>query len=91
MPAEDLVNGSEKKVLLRAAYAKDLPQDVLSRPKQGFGAPIGAWLEGPLREFAHGVFPCPLLDSGRQKNLHGQQLWTMVAFAGWAREWRASW
>jgi asparagine synthase (glutamine-hydrolysing) len=91
LPEEDLVNGREKKVLLRAAYEKDLPRDVLNRPKHGFGAPIGAWLEGPLREFAHDVFPCPLLDGDRQKNLHGQQLWTMVAFAGWAREWRASW
>jgi asparagine synthase (glutamine-hydrolysing) len=91
LPEQDLVNGREKKVLLRAAYEKDLPPDVLSRPKQGFGAPIGAWLEGPLREFARDVFPCPLLERDRQENLQGQKLWTMVAFAGWAREWRASW
>jgi asparagine synthase (glutamine-hydrolysing) len=91
LPEQDLVNGREKKILLRAAYEKDLPSDVLSRPKQGFGAPIGAWLEGPLREFARDVFPCPLLERDRQENLQGQKLWTMVAFAGWAREWRASW
>jgi asparagine synthase (glutamine-hydrolysing) len=89
LPGEDLVSGREKKVLLRAAYEKDLPRDVLNRPKQGFGAPIETWLEGPLRELARDVFPCPLLAS--QKNLHGQKLWTMVAFAGWAREWKASW
>jgi asparagine synthase (glutamine-hydrolysing) len=91
LPEEDLVNGREKKVLLRAAYEKELPREVLSRPKQGFGAPIGAWLEGPLREFANDVFPSPLLERDRQKNLQGQKLWTMVAFAGWALEWRASW
>jgi asparagine synthase (glutamine-hydrolysing) len=91
LPGENLVKGREKKVLLRAAYEKELSHDVLSRPKQGFGAPIEAWLEGPLRELAHDVFPSPLLERDRQRNLHGQRLWTLVAFAGWAREWRASW
>jgi asparagine synthase (glutamine-hydrolysing) len=91
LPAEDLVRGREKKVLLRAAYEKDLPADVLRRPKQGFGAPLKALLHGPLRELARDVFPCPLLDRDRQRNLEGQKLWTMIAFAGWAREWRASW
>jgi asparagine synthase (glutamine-hydrolysing) len=91
LPANELVHGREKKVLLRAAYALDLPPDVLNRPKQGFGAPIAAWLDGPLRELAQDVFPCPLLERSRQQDLHGQKLWTMVAFAAWAREWRASW
>jgi asparagine synthase (glutamine-hydrolysing) len=91
LPEEDLVRGREKKVLLRAAYAGDLPADVLRRPKQGFGAPIESWLEGPLRELARDLYPCPLLERGRQKSLQGQKLWTVVALAGWAREWRASW
>jgi asparagine synthase (glutamine-hydrolysing) len=91
LPIEDLVRGSEKKTLLRAAYAPDLPRDVLDRPKQGFGAPIGKWLDGPLSELARDVFPCPLLERDRQRDLQGQKLWTMIAFAGWAREWRASW
>jgi asparagine synthase (glutamine-hydrolysing) len=91
LPRQELVRGREKKVLLRAAYAPDLPRDVLDRPKQGFGAPIGKWLDGPLSELARDVFPCPLLERDWQRNLQGQKLWTVVAFAGWAREWRASW
>ncbi|MGA3187353.1 MAG: asparagine synthase (glutamine-hydrolyzing) [Bryobacteraceae bacterium] len=91
LPAEELVNGREKKVLLRAAYEDDLPGDVLSRPKQGFGAPIEKWLAGPLREWARDVTPSPLLERGPQQHLKGQKLWTMAAFAGWAREWRATW
>jgi len=91
LPLEELVHGREKKVLLRAAYARDLPDDVLRRPKQGFGAPIGEWLEGPLSELARDVLPSSLLERDRQENLQGQKLWTMVAFAGWAREWRATW
>jgi asparagine synthase (glutamine-hydrolysing) len=87
----DLVRGRRKKILLRAAYQNELPHDVLHRTKQGFGAPIGEWLAGPLREMVHDICPCPLLEAGPQRNLTGQKLWTTAAFAQWAREWRATW
>ena len=89
LPDQELVSGREKKVLLRAAYEHDLPLEVFRRSKQGFGSPIGRWLDGPLRELAS--TPCPLLEIAPQKGLMGQQLWTMVAFAEWARQWRATW
>jgi asparagine synthase (glutamine-hydrolysing) len=88
---EELVRGREKKILLRAAYADRLPPEVLNRPKQGFGAPIRQWLRGPLRELAGDMLPCPLLDPERQNRRAGQQLWTLLMFAQWAREWKASW
>jgi asparagine synthase (glutamine-hydrolysing) len=91
LPEEELVEGREKKVLLRAAYEQDLPPEVLCRPKQGFGAPMGQWLDGPVGEWVREVTPSPLLDGGAQERLRGQKLWTMAAFAGWAREWRATW
>jgi asparagine synthase (glutamine-hydrolysing) len=88
---EELVRGREKKILLRAAYAGDLPADMLNRPKQGFGAPIERWLRGPLRELVGDMLPCPLFDRELQARRSGQQLWTLLMFAQWAREWRASW
>lgn len=91
LPEDELVKGREKKVLLREAYENDLPPEVLRRPKQGFGAPLEKWLAGPLRERAREVTPCPLLDPSPQRNLKGQKLWTMVALAEWARQWRATW
>ena len=91
LAGEELVHRREKKVLLRAAYRDDLPPEVLRRPKQGFGAPIEKWLAGPLRELAREVTPCPLLEPGPQRDLKGQKLWTMVAFAEWARQWEATW
>lgn len=88
---QELVRGREKKVLLRAAYASDLPAEVLNRPKQGFGAPIEQWLRGPLREVVGDVLPCPLLDPKKQDRRSGQQLWALLSFALWAREWGATW
>jgi len=88
---EELVRGRDKKILLRAAYAGDLPAEALNRPKRGFGAPIEQWLSGPLRQLAGDLLPCPLLDPELQKRRSGQQLWTLLMFALWAREWRASW
>lgn len=91
LEAGDLVRGREKKVLFRAAFASDLPPEVLARPKQGFGAPVTTWLEGPLREDFEAAIPCSLLNSEAQKNQKGQRAWTLYCFATWAREWRASW
>jgi asparagine synthase (glutamine-hydrolysing) len=87
----ELVSGREKKVLLRKAYRGQLLLDVVDRPKRGFGAPVEAWLKGPLRELAHELLPCPLLAAAAQRNLRGQRLWTLLTFAAWARHWGAKW
>lgn len=91
LPQDLLVRGREKKVLLRAAYAGELPRHVLDRPKQGFGAPIGPWLSGPLREWARAMVPSPLLTPRAQQNKSGQQLWALAEFSQWARHWKATW
>ena len=65
LPAGELVRGREKKVLLRAAYAGELPPEVLARAKHGFGAPVERWIEGPLRKAVHDSLPCPWLDTAR--------------------------
>lgn len=91
LPAGDLVRGSRKKILLRAAYRGQLPDQVLDRPKHGFGAPLDRWLAGPWQEQARQAVTSPLLDLSREKNLSGQRLWTVVAFARWAETWKATW
>jgi asparagine synthase (glutamine-hydrolysing) len=91
LSARDLVRGNQKKILLREAYRGILPDEVLSRPTQGFGAPVREWLRGPLRNLAQDLLPCPLLDRVAQKNLSGQRLWTLIMFSAWARQWRAIW
>ena len=91
LPSHELVRGSEKKILLRAAYADQLPSQVLNRPKHGFGAPVDRWLRGPLREVVADALPCPLLEREGQQHWTGQRLWTLLTLSQWARQWRATW
>jgi len=91
LPSGDLVRGPERKILLREAYRAELPQEIVMRPKHGFGAPIGAWLAGPLREMVQDSLPCPLLDPALQESARGQRQWTLLMFAGWAERWGARW
>lgn len=87
----DLVRGREKKVILREAYRRVLPDGVLDRAKHGFGAPVRRWLDGPLLQSRHALLPCPLLKQESQQGLSGQKLWAVFAFALWAQHWGAKW
>ncbi|MEM9253840.1 MAG: XrtA/PEP-CTERM system amidotransferase [Pseudomonadota bacterium] len=50
LPVSMKLRGQEGKYLLKKALEPHLPQDVLYRPKMGFGVPLGKWFRGPLRE-----------------------------------------
>ncbi|MFN0141760.1 MAG: asparagine synthase (glutamine-hydrolyzing) [Pyrinomonadaceae bacterium] len=49
MPPELKLHGLKRKYILKRAAEKLLPHDVVWRKKAGFGAPIRAWLRGPLK------------------------------------------
>jgi len=44
------LRGQEGKYIFKKALEPLLPEDVLYRPKMGFGVPISNWFRGPLRE-----------------------------------------
>jgi asparagine synthase (glutamine-hydrolysing) len=90
LPAHDLVRGGKKKILLREAYGEELPKEIVTRSKHGFGAPVEAWLAGPLWGLVRELLPCPLLDPGLQARARGQRLWTLLTFAQWAARWGAT-
>ena len=49
LPSSYKLRGRTSKWLLRRLMRDRLPPDILTRPKMGFGVPVGEWLRGELR------------------------------------------
>jgi asparagine synthase (glutamine-hydrolysing) len=97
MPASWKVDATREKILLKEAFGHLLPPEVLTRPKQGFGSPMGRWLADPTVEElirAELVDPASpiyeLVDHAAvQPHLaaRDQRTWNLLTVAMW---WRAN-
>ena len=101
IPSGLKLHGNEKKYILKKAFERILPQDVLYRKKMGFSVPLAQWLRNELFDLADGVFKAE--DSGlaqcfdmnkvrllwqnhqQGRDENTQELWSMVAFELWWR------
>lgn len=102
LPTELRIHRSQAKQLLRDVLYRYVPRSLIERPKQGFSAPIAAWLRGPLRDWAEGLIgsqrlhregffnPEPIRTKWAQ-HLSGerdwhQDLWDVLMFQAWYEE-----
>ena len=102
VPASMKVRGQHSKWLLRQVLYRYVPQNLIERPKQGFGVPIGAWLCGPLREWAdallseqrlrsQGLLDAKAIRERWLQHLTGKRdctgvLWNALMFEAWLAE-----
>lgn len=102
MPRSVKLRGLQGKAVLRRAMSGLVPQEVISRRKAGFSAPVGAWLRGELVPFVHdhlggewleeaGIFEPSVVRRLISEHTsgqmdHTQRIWVLMAFVLW---WRA--
>jgi len=55
LPLAWRISANTGKVLLREVLRERVPDEIVDRPKQGFGIPVGSWLKGPLRPWAESL------------------------------------
>jgi asparagine synthase (glutamine-hydrolysing) len=99
LPSRLKVRRGQKKWLLRRALRGIVPDEVLDRPKTGFGVPFERWLKGPLAGYMRdvltdpatvraGVFDAPSLERAMREHTggernHGFLLWKALNLALW--------
>ena len=99
LPTSVKVRNGEGKWLLRQVLRRYLPEPLFERPKQGFNVPIGAWLTGPLRDWAQdlldrskiqstGFFDARRVEACWQEHLSGRrdrasELWAVLMVQAW--------
>ena len=99
LPMRMKLRGLRSKYLLKRALRGILPDDILDRPKKGFGIPVAEWFRGPLREqllsvlsperirregfFEPGMVARLVDDHLAGRRDNRKQLWTLFAFESW--------
>ncbi len=99
LPTSVKVRNGEGKWLLRQVLRRYLPEALFERPKQGFNVPIGAWLSGPLRDWAQdlldrsriqgsGFFDADRVEACWREHLSGRrdrasELWAVLMVQAW--------
>ena len=97
LPGGRKVSGRKTKVLMKAALRPWLPNDLIDRPKQGFGIPREEWLAGPLRQMCQDLLTTEtpvsqrfdarevdsLLTPGIPDGSQGRRLWALLMLQLW--------
>ncbi|MGK2907147.1 MAG: asparagine synthase (glutamine-hydrolyzing) [Desulfuromonadales bacterium] len=105
LPSDWKIKGSSKKIILRKAFGRLLPERILNRPKQGFSVPLDAWFRHELKPFAEscllgGAALAEYIDTTSVRELwhqhqeqnqdHSSVLWSLLMFALWRMEYQVS-
>jgi len=104
LPSALKLKGFTSKYILKKAMKNWLPDEVINRPKKGFGIPIAKWVKGPLRElvedllssnrikregFLNPEFVTALLqDHLENKKDNRKKLWTLLMWELWVNRYQ---
>lgn len=104
LPYHLKLKGWTTKFSLKELMRDKLPENIVERPKKGFGLPIAKWLTNELKDFAfdllnekkikeQGIFNYAeikkLLDEHLAKKVdHRKKIWTLLMFQQWYNFWK---
>jgi asparagine synthase (glutamine-hydrolysing) len=99
LPIEMKLKGLTGKYILKKAMRGRLPDDVIDRPKKGFGMPVAKWVKGELRSLVRDTFSPERLNrrglfnadyvqrmlDEHERGLadHRKLIWTLLMFEMW--------
>lgn len=99
LPLSRKVQGGQGKRIVKEFVYRHVPRELMDRPKAGFGAPIGQWLRGPLRDWAESLLDARKLETAGflnaprvrecwDQHLTGRRnwdvrLWPLLMFQAW--------
>jgi asparagine synthase (glutamine-hydrolysing) len=103
LPSEYKYYNGQKKYILKQIVHKYLPQQIMERPKMGFGIPIENWLSTELKELveeylseknleSHGLFNIVAVRNLVKEFLNGKKekhlkVWYLLMFQMWYKQW----
>lgn len=99
VPHQLKLHGLQTKFLLKKAMADTLPKEIVRRPKKGFNAPVGYWINGSLKELVRdqlssekitreGFFDAAYVQKLVKEHADGERdhrklIWTLLVFELW--------
>lgn len=104
LPEKLKMKGINKKYILKQIVHDYVPQDMMERPKMGFGVPVFSWLRSDLKYYAdeymneesfkHGLFKKEGVKLIMQQFYKGDRnynnlFWYLLMFQMWYKKWMA--
>lgn len=103
LPMADKIEGGRGKKILRDILYRHVPRELIDRPKQGFGVPIGSWMRGPLKDWTHDMIHHSVLETAFGLDpsvVHGvfddhilgraptrDTVWRLCVLSQWGQRW----
>jgi asparagine synthase (glutamine-hydrolysing) len=99
VPADVKFKGGSMKRLLKTGFREQIPAQILERrDKMGFPVPLTEWFEGPLKQFATGIFESlrdrhspifngtEILASFEQSSRFSRKAWSLMSMEIWMQQ-----
>lgn len=99
LPAQFKLREGQSKWVLREIIRRHVPDQLMERPKMGFGVPLADWLRGPLRDWGaalldrrrlagEGIFAPDAVQGLWERHQSGREnnhhlLWNFLMFQAW--------